>query len=151
MQYVEGSTLADLLDLDPTSRGDGTDATTVAPDGRARGPATGAAVVASKPGECPPDPRDGSLRLAPAAAGRYGPPIAAREPFRAVAQRGVQAAEGLDHAHAMGVLHRDIKPSNLLIDARGNLWITDFGLARFRDDPGLTATGDLVGTLRYMA
>ena len=51
----------------------------------------------------------------------------------------------------MGVLHRDIKPSNLLIDPRGSLWIADFGLARFRDDSGLTLTGDLVGTLRYMA
>src|SRR5262249_33297359 len=46
---------------------------------------------------------------------------------------------------------RDIKPSNLLIDSRGGLWIADFGLARFRDDSGLTITGDLVGTLRYMA
>ena len=51
----------------------------------------------------------------------------------------------------MGILHRDIKPSNLLIDSRGNLWVTDFGLARFQDEPGLTRTGDLLGTLRYMA
>ncbi len=51
----------------------------------------------------------------------------------------------------MGILHRDIKPSNLLIDSRANLWVTDFGLARFRDEPGLTRTGDLLGTLRYMA
>ena len=50
-----------------------------------------------------------------------------------------------------GILHRDIKPSNLLVDSRGNLWVTDFGLARFQDEPGLTRTGDLLGTLRYMA
>ena len=49
----------------------------------------------------------------------------------------------------MGVLHRDIKPSNLLIDERLHLWVTDFGLARIRDDPGPTRTGDFLGTLRY--
>jgi serine/threonine protein kinase len=70
---------------------------------------------------------------------------------RTVAQLGVQAAEALDHAHGLGVLHRDIKPSNLMVDPRGDLWITDFGLARFQDEDGLTRTGDLVGTLRYMS
>jgi hypothetical protein len=63
----------------------------------------------------------------------------------------VQAAEGLEHAHQMGVVHRDIKPANLLVDANGRLWITDFGLAHFHDDAGLTQTGDILGTLRYMS
>jgi serine/threonine protein kinase/Tfp pilus assembly protein PilF len=71
--------------------------------------------------------------------------------FRAVAQLGVQAADGLHHAHQHGVLHRDVKPSNLLLDARGTVWITDFGLAKTTGGDDLTATGDLVGTLRYMA
>ena len=70
---------------------------------------------------------------------------------RALAKLAIQAAEALAHAHSMGILHRDIKPSNLLVDSRGNLWVTDFGLARFQDEPGLTRTGDLLGTLRYMA
>ena len=69
---------------------------------------------------------------------------------RGVAQIGRQAAAALAHAHARGVVHRDIKPSNLLLDTDGVLWVTDFGLAKAEDD-GLTRTGDLVGTLRYMA
>jgi serine/threonine protein kinase len=71
--------------------------------------------------------------------------------FRTVVRLLVQAAEALEYAHAMGVVHRDVKPANLLVDDRGNLWITDFGLAQFHADVGLTGTGDLLGTLRYMS
>ncbi len=67
-----------------------------------------------------------------------------------MAQIGRQAAQGLAYAHARGIVHRDIKPSNLLLDTAGVVWITDFGLAKAEDD-GLTATGDILGTLRYMA
>jgi WD40 repeat protein len=49
------------------------------------------------------------------------------------------------------VLHRDVKPSNLLVDTLGHLWVTDFGLARLQGEAGLTLTGDLLGTLRYMS
>ena len=49
------------------------------------------------------------------------------------------------------MLHRDVKPSNLMVDGRGHLWVTDFGLARFQGEASLTATGDILGTLRYMS
>jgi eukaryotic-like serine/threonine-protein kinase len=71
--------------------------------------------------------------------------------WRAAALIGLQAANGLAHAHERGVLHRDIKPSNLLLGADGTLHVTDFGLARSSEHPDLTETGDLAGTLRYMA
>lgn len=70
---------------------------------------------------------------------------------RRVALLFAQVAEGLGHAHSHGILHRDIKPSNLMLDKEGVIWITDFGLARINKEEDLTATGQLVGTLRYLA
>jgi eukaryotic-like serine/threonine-protein kinase len=70
--------------------------------------------------------------------------------FRSVAEIGRQAADALAYAHTRNVVHRDVKPSNILLDTAGCVWITDFGLAK-ADESGLTATGDLLGTLRYMA
>jgi serine/threonine protein kinase/tetratricopeptide (TPR) repeat protein len=70
--------------------------------------------------------------------------------FRSVARMGLQVAEALAHAHSQGVLHRDIKPSNLLLDAHRTVWVTDFGLAK-QEGSDLTHSGDVVGTLRYLA
>src|SRR5262249_9508231 len=62
-----------------------------------------------------------------------------------------QVADALEYAHKQGILHRDIKPSNLLLDTRGTVWVTDFGLAKADDQQNITHTGDVLGTLRYMA
>ncbi len=77
--------------------------------------------------------------------------VQSRDHIRLVAELGVQAAEGLHHAHEYGIVHRDIKPSNLLIDWQSKLWITDFGLARCQFGNNITVTGDLLGTVRYMS
>jgi serine/threonine-protein kinase len=68
-----------------------------------------------------------------------------------VAHVGVQVAEALEYAAGQGVLHRDVKPSNLLLDVWGTAWLTDFGLAKATGTPDLTASGDLLGTLYYLA
>jgi hypothetical protein len=60
-------------------------------------------------------------------------------------------ADALHHAHSQGVTHRDIKPSNLLLAADGRLSVTDFGLARMLEQPGMTVTGEFVGTPAYMS
>src|SRR5262249_28815317 len=69
---------------------------------------------------------------------------------RSVARLGLQVADALAYAHGQKLLHRDIKPANLLLDREGTVWVTDFGLAKAEGD-GLTRTGNVGGTLRYMA
>ncbi len=77
--------------------------------------------------------------------------IRGRAFYRTVARLGLQTAEALGYAHDQGIVHRDIKPANLLLDRRGDLWVADFGMAGVQGHEGLTMTGDLPGTLRYMS
>lgn len=70
---------------------------------------------------------------------------------RFVARLGLQVAEALHYAHGLGTLHRDVKPGNLLLETSDHLWVTDFGLAKALEAEGLTHSGDVLGTLQYMA
>jgi serine/threonine protein kinase len=71
--------------------------------------------------------------------------------FDAVARMTAEVADALAYAHSQGVIHRDIKPSNLMLSAEGRLSLNDFGLARVLEQPGLTQTGDMLGTPAYMS
>ena len=62
-----------------------------------------------------------------------------------------QTARALHEAHLAGLVHRDIKPGNLLITPSGEVKITDFGIARVADQVSLTATGQVMGTVQYLA
>jgi tetratricopeptide (TPR) repeat protein len=98
-----------------------------------------------------------------AAAGRIAGPAAppaadvaslGKAYVRSVAGLILQAAEALEYAHQCGVVHRDVKPGNLMVDHNGHVWVTDFGLASCQRPgikAGLTAPGEMPGTLRYMS
>jgi serine/threonine protein kinase len=128
MQFIDGRTLAAVIDELRRSVGRGTAEDVPGPDSSAAAPDT-----------------------APRADLATERSVNDPEHFRMVARLGVQAAEALEYAHRLGVVHRDVKPANLLVDAGGNLWITDFGLAQLQCETKLTLSGDLLGTLRYMS
>jgi len=150
MRYIEGQSLEQIIaEMRLTS---GSSSREVQPsdfagdvDRLARGGASDAVRSQAKPGnEAPTVP----AKKAPLSTDRT---TNRPEYYRGVARLGAQAAEALDYAHEHGVLHRDIKPANLILDSEGRVWVTDFGLAQIEIDAGLTMTGDIVGTLRYMS
>ncbi|QEG25095.1 serine/threonine-protein kinase [Mariniblastus fucicola] len=71
--------------------------------------------------------------------------------FENVARIGRNVADALQYAHDQGTLHRDIKPANLLLDSEGAVWVADFGLAKAMEDSNVSRTGEVIGTLRFMA
>ncbi len=98
--------------------------------------------------------------------GPYAPPAAPTPPSGSASASGARpsadrfdraaamiadVADALHHAHQQGVTHRDVKPSNLLLSSDGRLSVTDFGLARLLEQPGMTVTGEFVGTPAYMS
>ena len=75
-----------------------------------------------------------------------------RPGFRKAAQWVAELADALEHAHRSGVIHRDVKPSNVLIDRSGQVYLTDFGLAKSDGaNATLTVDGQVIGTPAYMA
>jgi serine/threonine protein kinase len=95
---------------------------------------------------------DSVVETVPVAGASTDRPRGDMEYFKKVARWVRDAAAGLEHAAAKGVVHRDIKPGNLLVDRSDQVLVADFGLAKMIDcESGFTATGDILGTLRYMS
>lgn len=82
-------------------------------------------------------------------------PISQRgERQKAIANLLAKVAHAIQFAHERGILHRDLKPGNILVDAQGNPYVADFGMAKFMEqeaESGITMSGDVVGTLVYMS
>jgi serine/threonine protein kinase len=174
MQYIEGGSLADLITalrrLD-TSSGDRPARSRKAPEREREAPAEPAVAVLAPSSEALDRPASSlsdlasdllsgrwtAARAGAAAAAIATPPaeaahsIRSRSYIRAVARMSVDAALAVAHAHDQGIVHRDIKPANILLNQKGELWVADFGMADVQGRDGLTMTGDLPGTLRYMS
>ena len=74
-----------------------------------------------------------------------------QEHHNTVARHIAAVAEALQYAHDQGVIHRDIKPHNLILGPDDRMMISDFGLARLTEQPGVTITGELIGSPLYMS
>jgi tetratricopeptide (TPR) repeat protein len=97
----------------------------------------------------PDEPEPSTIRKKTPSETRSGTSTMGRKWFQVVAQQLADVADALEHAHSRGVIHRDIKPANLLLSPEGRLCITDFGLARVAQEPGMTTTGAFLGTPAY--
>ncbi|HEX7900373.1 MAG TPA: tetratricopeptide repeat protein [Planctomycetota bacterium] len=78
--------------------------------------------------------------------------LAARPPVRQAVEPLARVAEAVGYAHEHGIIHRDLKPANVMVDARGRVFVMDFGLAKsVRTGSSLTGSGFAVGTPAYMS
>jgi serine/threonine protein kinase/Tfp pilus assembly protein PilF len=158
MQLIAGQTLAAVVhELRGQAQGHGASLAAPAPEEMVHSQLAGAARTTRHPPPAtpplaPPPSAAADESTAPQAALSTDAGVSSHQYLRGVARLGEQAAAALDYAHQLGIVHRDVKPGNLIVDARGQVWVTDFGLALFQQgEAGLTLTGDLVGTLRYMS
>jgi serine/threonine protein kinase/WD40 repeat protein len=162
MQFINGQSLDQVLgDVRRLRKHSGTEAAvddptrTTSASSVAQGLLTGQFAMPVADGHEKPDPHAAAAQPPAPAAPQSAPGLSAggseSQYFRSVARVGLQAADALAYAHRQGILHRDIKPSNLLLDQQGTVWITDFGLAKAEGTDELTHSGDIVGTIRFMA
>ena len=128
------SDLAETILLDRSGSG-----VAIAPSTGAGGSPSGSAADGAAPGASSLDMYDAPARPR------------TRQQFVMVARHMATIAGALDYAHGEGVIHRDIKPHNLLLGTDGKLRISDFGLARLAEQPGVTMTGELIGSPLYMS
>jgi len=132
MQYIEGSSLESIIASRSSVKNRGSAPTLRSVDGTTTGLAPLVPDATSR-GEVSLASRDGLPR------------------YREAAEMILQVADALSYAHSQNTLHRDIKPGNLLVDDDGTVWVADFGLAKALENDNVSQTGDVVGTLRYMA
>ena len=155
MQLIDGYSLADLIEHRRRILGKSNDSTTDRADPPTEKATPAGIVRAGDPATAytppaPSGPREGETKIQGSTFKTASERNTAAY-LRTAANLIRQAALALAHAHQQGVIHRDIKPANLLLDERGHLWVTDFGLAQFQANMQLTRTGDLLGTMRYMS
>jgi eukaryotic-like serine/threonine-protein kinase len=155
MQFIEGGSLADLIG---ELRGLVDRGALPAEDRSASGSGLSALALdllagrfAVRPPETDDKSRPSAENPGSSLSAENHTSIRSRAYLQSVVRLGIQAADALAHAHDQGIIHRDIKPANLLLDRRCHLWVADFGMADVQGDAGLTMTGDLPGTLRYMS
>ena len=139
MEFIDGLDLAEIIDRLRTARTHGRRFVLIS------GPHVNEDLAAWAKGRKLMGTLPGDPRLA------EGIVIDLRNYSQMAAAIAADAADALRHAHAHQIIHRDIKPGNLLLAADGRVKLSDFGLAKSRDDGSLTRTGDFVGSPAYVS